>query len=236
MTVTPTRPARAVPPRSPGGPGGPGQARPVGRFRHDLATGRWWWSTETFALHGYDPDEIAPTTEIFLALRHPEDRAAVEEALRRAGEDAMPFSSVHRIETARGRERTLCLVGQGRRDRDTHEVVEVMGYFIDLTRPLAQRAEIVAGEQIRAAAEHRATIEQAKGILALTCDVSASRAFDVLRAASNDHNVPLRRLSGWVVELAEQLPAPDDQRRSVNEFLDRPREPRPRVDVLDRSV
>ncbi|WP_168210089.1 PAS and ANTAR domain-containing protein [Oerskovia sp. KBS0722] len=233
MTITPTRLERADSPKR---PGGPGQARPVGRFRHDLATGRWWWSSETFALHGYEVDEITPTTDIFLALRHPDDRADVEEVLCRAGEDAMPFSSVHRIVTARGRERTLCLVGQGRRDRDTHEVVEVMGYFTDLTSTLAQRAETIAGEQIRAAAEHRATIEQAKGILALTCDVSASRAFSVLRAASNDHNVPLRRLSGWVVELAERLPAPEDHRRSVNEFLDRPREPQPAVDVLDRSA
>ena len=104
MTITPTRPERADSPKR---PGGPGQARPVGRFRHDLATGRWWWSSETFALHGYDLDEITPTTNVFLALRHPDDRADVEEVLHRAGEDAMPFSSVHRIETARGRERTL---------------------------------------------------------------------------------------------------------------------------------
>ncbi|MFF3064921.1 PAS and ANTAR domain-containing protein [Oerskovia sp. NPDC057915] len=233
MTVTPTRPERAD---SSMRQGGRAPARPVGRFRHDLATGRWWWSSETFALHGYDPDEITPTTDTFLALRHPDDRADVEEVLLRAGEDAQPFSSVHRIETAKGRERTLCLVGQGRRDRATHEVVEVMGYLTDLTSTVAQRAEVLAGEQIRAAAEHRATIEQAKGILALTCDVSAARAFSVLRAASNDHNVPLRRLSGWVVELAEQLPAPEDHRRSVHELLDRPHEPQPATHTLDRTA
>jgi len=75
-----------------------------------------------------------------------------------------------------------------------------------------------------------------KGILALTCDVSTSRAFSVLRAASNDHDVPLRRLSGWVVELAERLPVAEEHRRSVHALLDRPFQPQPEAAVLERPA
>ncbi|MFE4467070.1 hypothetical protein ACFRCR_18335 [Oerskovia sp. NPDC056781] len=100
----------------------------------------------------------------------------------------MPFLSVRHVETVRGREPNLCLVGQARRDRDTHEIV-----------------------------------------------ASAARVFGVLRAASNDHDVPSRRLSGRGVERAERLPAPEDHRRSVRELLDRPYEPQPATDALDRT-
>lgn len=223
MTIAPSRHEPVTASRS----GDAVATPPVGQFRYDLASGCWWWSRQTYALHGFEPDDVTPTTELFLAHRHPDDRPDVEEALRCAGEDGEPFTSVHRIVTARGRERTVCLVGQGRRDRTTHRVVEVMGYLTDLTTPLAHRAGALAQDQIRAVVEHRATIEQAKGIVALTCDVSADDAFSVLRAASNDHNVALRRLAGWVVALAEQLPPTEDCRRSVSELLEHPHAPHP---------
>ena len=222
MTIAPSRQEPVTAPRS----GDAVATPPVGQLRYDLLSGRWWWSRQTYALHGFEPDDVTPTTELFLAHRHPDDRPDVAKALRRAGEDGAPFTSVHRIVTARGRERTVCLVGQGRMDRATRRVVEVMGYLTDLTAPLARRAEALAQDQVRAVVENRATIEQAKGIVALTCDVSAHEAFSVLRAASNDHNVALRRLSGWVVALAEELSPPEDCRRSVSELLEHPRAPR----------
>ncbi|MDF2847733.1 MAG: Protein-glutamate O-methyltransferase, partial [Oerskovia sp.] len=38
----------------------------TGRWRYELATGQWWWSEETFRLHGFEPHEVVPTTALVL--------------------------------------------------------------------------------------------------------------------------------------------------------------------------
>lgn len=80
-----------------------GAKPPVGRYRLDLTTGRWVWSDEVYIMHGFQPGEIVPTTELMLSHKHPEDRARVDGVLRTAAETGEPFSSVHRIYDARGR-------------------------------------------------------------------------------------------------------------------------------------
>jgi PAS domain-containing protein len=179
-----------------------GAGQQIGQYRLDLATGTWWWSSETFRVHGFEPGEVVPTTQLVLAHKHPDDRERVRQILDEARATGEPFSSVHRIMDARGAERYLVIVGQGRRDPDTGEVVELLGYFVDITSTVAAGGEERAHRDIAAAAAGRGPIEQAKGILVATHGVDPDEAFGLLRRASNDKNVRLRDLARVVVDEA----------------------------------
>lgn len=177
----------------------PGSAAPVGRYLLELSSGRWTWSDEVFVMHGFRPGEIVPTTELMLSHKHPDDRARVDHVLRNAAATGRPFSSVHRVYDAHGRLRTLAVTGQSRRDPATGEVSELYGYFIDVTEASREEAQREATASIRASAENRAAIEQAKGVLMVTFGTDAEGAFERLRAASNRLNVPVRDLAAWLV-------------------------------------
>ena len=198
------------------------RARTTGQWRYDLTDGRWWWSDETYHLHGFEPHEVVPTTELVLAHKHPEDRDAFRHLLEVAQATGAPFHSIHRILDARGSERMVVTVGQGRRDPATQDVVELMGYVLDATAPVTDRAEALAGDHIRAAAAHRGTIEQAKGILSVTHGVTIDEAFEVLRRTSNQRNVAVRDLAEGLVELGRVLPLDEHRRHRVDEFLRNP--------------
>ena len=178
-----------------------GTSHPVGRYRHDLVTGRWWWSDETYRIHGFEPGDVVPTTALILAHKHPDDRDRVSQVLQRACTTGEPFSSVHRIMDAHGDERTLAVVGEGRRDA-MGSVCELVGYFTDVTPAVARIADVRATASIRASAAHRATIEQAKGVVMCALRTDVEGAFEWLREASNHSNLPLRDISARIVELA----------------------------------
>ncbi|MFE5292098.1 PAS and ANTAR domain-containing protein [Isoptericola sp. NPDC056618] len=178
-----------------------GTSHPVGRYRHDLATGRWWWSDETYRIHGFEPGDVVPTTSLILAHKHPDDRDRVSQVLRRACTTGEPFSSVHRIMDAHGDERTLAVVGVGRTNA-TGAVCELVGYFTDVTPAVARIADVRATASIRASAANRATIEQAKGVVMCALRTDLEGAFEWLREASNHSNLPLRDISARIVELA----------------------------------
>ncbi|WP_069386850.1 PAS and ANTAR domain-containing protein [Cellulosimicrobium cellulans] len=179
-----------------------GPRQRIGRYRLDLGTGRWWWSDETFLMHGFRPGDVVPTTELVLAHKHPDDRDRVESVLEAARTTGEPFASMHRIMDARGRERSLVVVGQGRRRPRDGQVVELVGYFVDVTDVVARQAQARAQEDIRAAGATRGPIEQAKGVVAMVRGVSPDDAFELLRRLSNERNVRLRDLAGEVVGVA----------------------------------
>ncbi|KLN33320.1 diguanylate cyclase [Cellulosimicrobium funkei] len=179
-----------------------GASQQIGQYRLELATGTWWWSSETYRVHGFEPGEVVPTTELVLAHKHPDDRDRVRQILDEARATGEPFSSVHRIMDASGKERYLVIVGQGRRDPVTGMVVELLGYFVDITSTVAAGGEERAHRDIAAAAAGRGPIEQAKGILVATHGVDPDEAFGLLKRASNDKNVRLRDLARVVVDEA----------------------------------
>ncbi|MCB7135838.1 PAS and ANTAR domain-containing protein [Cellulosimicrobium marinum] len=174
----------------------------TGQYRVDLRTGAWWWSDEAYLIHGFAPGEVVPTTELVLAHKHPDDRERVRRILDSGLRTGAPFTSVHRITDARGRERTLTIIGQGVPDEATGELAAVEGYFVDITAAVVERSDERASEQIAAAAASRGVIEQAKGVLAAVYGMSTDDAFRLLRAVSNNRNLRLRDLADRVVEAA----------------------------------
>jgi PAS domain S-box-containing protein len=66
----------------------------VGSWETDLTTFAVHWSAETHRIFGTDPAAVAPTHAGFLALVHPEDRAAVD----RAFQQSLAANGTHAIE------------------------------------------------------------------------------------------------------------------------------------------
>jgi PAS domain-containing protein len=196
---------------------------PVGRYRLDLATGEWAWSDEIYEMHGFEPGEIVPTTQLMLSHKHPDDRGRVDGVLRRAAATGRTFSSVHRILDARGNTRTLAVTGQGRRDPGTGRVTELFGYFLDVTESHREAAAREATVSIRASAERRAVIEQAKGVLMMVYGVDGDVSFDLLRQASNAANIAVRDIAYSLVHL---FAGPDvtlvPTREAIDDFLAEP--------------
>lgn len=174
----------------------------TGTFRLDLRTGAWWWSDETYRIHGFAPGEVVPTTELVLAHKHPADRERVRRVLATGIRTGAPFASVHQIMDAHGCTRVLTIVGSGRRDDATGELVGLEGYFVDVTSAVSERADQRATAQIAASAATRGVIEQAKGAVAAVYGTDPESAFTVVRGASNDRNVPLREIAERLVEAA----------------------------------
>jgi hypothetical protein len=170
-----------------------------GGFRLELATQRWWWSDEVYAIHGFAPHEVVPTTGLLLAHQHPEDRDRVVATLDAAGRTGAPFSSVHRIVDARGKERVVAVVGEGQGPGAGRPPTELDGYFVDVTDVVEDRAQAAASVAIAAAAQSRAVIDQAVGVVGFALSLDTGAAFAVLRSASNDANVPLRVLARAIV-------------------------------------
>lgn len=181
-----------------------GDVAPVGRFAADLSTGHWRWSDQAYRIHGCEPSEMVPSTAVVLAHTHPDDREQVRNVLERATRSHEPFSTVHRIVDADGRDRTVSIVGEARHDlagaSDTSD--QLVGYMQDLTDTVRDLAAQQADASLRDAVRSRRDIEQAKAIVALLLDVDDDVAFGVLRNESEVRNTPLRELSRDLVARA----------------------------------
>lgn len=88
----------------------------LGNWEWNLATGEQTWSDETFRILGATPQSFRPTYGALLSTVHPEDRAAVREAVRRALYEGRSFSIDHRVRLPDGGQRSVHL--QGRVDLD----------------------------------------------------------------------------------------------------------------------
>jgi hypothetical protein len=92
-----------------------------------------------------------------------------------------------------GQIRLVMFVGQSEAVAGT--VKRLTGIVIDLTEHMREHAR----EAVAASAEHRASIEQAKGALMLCFGMDADAAFGLLRSYSNRYNIKLSALAERVV-------------------------------------
>lgn len=182
----------------------------VGWFRFHFAGDRWEWSAEVEAMHGYAPGTAAPTTDLVLSHKHPEDRQHVAATLEEVRLHHQSFSTRHRIIDTGGRVHHVIVVADKLTD-DDGAVVGTHGFYVDVT-PTEQQEQQRVSAAIAEIAENRATIEQAKGMLMVVYGISAEAAFDLLRWRSQEGNVKLRMLAEQVVadflQLAQNEKAP----------------------------
>lgn len=166
-------------------------AAPAPRLRHVLTDGSWWWSPECYALYGFEVGEVVPTTDLVLAHVEPEDRDRWWGELLAAREH--PVHAQFRMRDAHGREHQVVAVCR----RTGDDAVEAV--LVDVTPLVAAEGSRLASAQIAASAASRATIEQAKGVLAAALGITPELGFAVLREASMRSNVSLRTIAEGVV-------------------------------------
>lgn len=179
----------------------PLEGRHTGRFSYDVLADAWRWDDEMFRLHGYEPGSVEPTTRLVLERNHSADRVRVKELLGRIRTAGVPFSIAYRVIGADGIERHVVAVGQGTRN-EADDATTIEGFYIDLTAEFSDESELYARAAIEAAADSRAVIEQAKGVLMLAFGLGPTQAFAMLGWWSRNHKIKIRDLAERLVLLA----------------------------------
>ena len=170
-----------------------------GTFRYDVRTACITWSDDVYRIYGFTVGEVLPTLELLAAHQHPDDWAAFREWFRRIVTGGDDFCHRHRIIDARRRVRTVmfsgsCVVAAG------GQVLEVNGFLTDLTDMLNRHHAEAVTQAILRSAETRATIEQAKGVLMASFEITDEQAFGLLRMHSSTANRKLRDVAAGLVE------------------------------------
>ncbi|MGB6207647.1 PAS and ANTAR domain-containing protein [Mycobacterium sp.] len=190
----------------------------VGAFRFWFVGQRWEWSDEVALMHGYEPGSVAPTTELLLSHKHPEDRSHVQDLLDRALVSKSSFSSRHRFIDTAGNVHDAIVVADRMAD-ETGAVVGTAGYYVDLTATIDETRQVVLDEALPDLFEARAVIEQVKGALMAIYRVSAEQAFGVLRWRSQETNTKLRALAKQLLDEIATLPPPSAEVQSAFDHL-----------------
>ena len=191
----------------------------VGRYTYCPATDEWWWSDSMFRIHGFEPGEVVPTTELVMRHIHPEDVEAAWESREKVVERQEPFSFLHRIVTAAATPRVVIAAGHLDTDGDTPVIT---GHLIDLTDVRREAVDVELDRAVDDFVDHRAVIEQAKGVLVQLYAVDVETAWALLRAFSSDTNRKVRDIAQVLVAAASHDLTPSKRERlSAHRMLER---------------
>jgi hypothetical protein len=176
-----------------------GAPQRVGWFRFYFHDQRWEWSEQVQRMHGYQPGAVTPTTELLLEHKHPDDRRGVKKTIDEMLSTHRPFSTRHRIIDTHGTVHQVVVVGDQLTDQQG-AVIGTHGYYVDITPTTDRAREEIITARVAEITEHRAVIEQAKGMLMLVYGLDEDASFDLLKWRSQSSNVKLRRLAEIVIE------------------------------------
>ena len=188
-----------------------GSPQRVGWFRFYFADERWEWSDQVQRLHGYEPGTVAPTTQLVLSHKHPDDYVQVAATLDEIRRTHRTFSTRHRIIDTEQAVHDVIVIGDRLYD-DIGEVIGTHGFYVDVTDTNRARDELMSAA-VAEIAENRAAIEQAKGMLMLIYRINADSAFELLKWRSQETNTKLRPLAEQIAKdflglsYDEELPA-----------------------------
>jgi hypothetical protein len=152
-----------------------------------------------FEIHGFQPGEVVPSTDLVMVHKHPDDRDFVESAFRTVRETGEAFSVWHRIVDAQGRVRQVLAVGEGTRDSSGTPTGH-RGHLVDLSAQLRRTTVAEVEEAVSAMGQSRLVIEQVKGGLMVRFGLDPDTAFEVLRHYSQTVNVKVRDLARQMVD------------------------------------
>jgi ANTAR domain/PAS fold len=171
-----------------------GAPQRFGWFRFFFEDQRWEWSEQVQRMHGYEPGTVIPTTDLVLTHKHPDDRRQVAATIDDMLHTHRAFSTRHRIVDTGGTVHHVVVVADQLTDH--HDVViGTHGYYVDITPTFDRADDEFITAKVAEITEHRAVIEQAKGMLMLIYGLDAVAAFDLLKWRSQESNVKLRRLA-----------------------------------------
>jgi hypothetical protein len=188
---------------------GAGRPQRIGRYAYSVRDDAWWWSDTFFQILGFEPGEVRASASVLASHLRPDGMDRGTDAVEAAFETGEPFSFHTQMVDGHGRHRTVLLAGHGE-PGDAGRVDRVQGYLVDLTDARRDASRDDVQEALAGVLDHRAVIEQAKGVLMLAHGVDADESFALLRAYSQDHNVKVRDLADRLVELVAKDGRPDE--------------------------
>lgn len=165
-----------------------------GTFRIEPGLQKMSWSPETYALFGFAPGEVVPTVPLLISHLPAGDREAWTTALTRCAVGE-PMRLWHGVVTGTGQVRTVLTTALANLDG-----AAVIGQLVELTEALARDSAERVTEAISRAADTRAVIEQAKGILMAAHHIDDDAAFELLSTESQTTNTKLREVAARFVE------------------------------------
>src|SRR5689334_16928350 len=131
-------------------------------------------------MHGYEPGTVTPTTELVLSHKHPDDRGQVAATIDQILDNHKAFSTRHRIIDTKGNVRDVVVVGDELQDGQGN-VIGTHGFYVDVSPLHDREREDMVTAKLAEITEHRAGIEQAKGMLMLIYGIGDDAAFDLLK-------------------------------------------------------
>jgi diguanylate cyclase (GGDEF)-like protein/PAS domain S-box-containing protein len=104
----------------------------MGNWDWHIPENRLFWSDGIYALFGVKPGEFGASYDAFMEFVHPDDRVAVNEAVRQSLESGSPYDIDHRIVRAGGEVLFMHESGQITRD-DNGKPLRMFGTVQDIT-------------------------------------------------------------------------------------------------------
>ena len=170
-----------------------GHPRRIGRWIYDVVSDSWEWSDTFFAVLGFEPRQVVPSAAVLAAHLRPDDADRGFDAVESAFRTGEPFSFYSRMVDSHGTHRTALLAGHGE-PGDEGTVTQVHGYLVDLTEAARDASRSEVEEALAGVLDHRAVIEQAKGVLMLAHGVDADRLVQLVTKDSRPDEGFLRRV------------------------------------------
>jgi PAS domain S-box-containing protein len=158
----------------------------------------FYWSEEMFRIFEIDPQQGLPTSEIFWARIHPEDRESMRELMRKSALEKTEYAHDHRILLPDGTVKHIHAIGHPVLD-EAGELIEFIGTAIDVTE--RKRAE-EERERLRQLEAELAHINR----VSLMGELAASIAHEInqpLSGVVSNANACLRWLAGDAPSLEE---------------------------------
>ncbi len=199
---------------------GGGTPQRIGSFRFFFAAERWEWSEEVAQMHGYSPGTVAPTTELILSHKHPEDQPAVAAKVRRMLTDGTPFSSRHRIIDTAGAIHHIIVIAD-KMYSETGELVGSEGFYVDITDTIESEVRSSLSDVLPEYAASREVIDRAKGVIMFVYGISGQRAFEILKWRSQETNTKVRSIAAQLLADVEagQSVVPPETREAFDHIL-----------------
>ena len=177
----------------------------TGSWAWRLSSGDRFWSREMFRIHGFEPADSPPPTDMIRQMTLPADLEVWDRIFESAARDASDFELDSRIRLADGSLRYLHIIGHPILD-DSGVVVEFIGTVIDVTdrrraerrlrRAIKARFEAVLAERTRLARDmHDGLLQDVAGLA-----LQLRAVLPHVAARPNDTAVTLQR----ILELAER--------------------------------
>jgi ANTAR domain len=171
-----------------------------GTFEYRAADATLQWSDSMYQIHGYERGDVVPTINLALSHVPMEERELAAGRWKKLTSQGGASTTLHSILDARAKKRQVLAVAETITSDGL--VAVVRGRLVDLTDALGQATRVVTAEAVVRSHEHRACIEQAKGILMGHFRTDADTAFRILIRMSSTGNTKLHHVAETLVNRA----------------------------------